>query len=94
MSQHPHDQPPAEQVQEQKEPSPGVQPKPGQPSGLPVQSVISVLQQGVSWPDANELRHWGAWAASGPQGMPLSNVQVPSVQTFSACHELLHTPTQ
>jgi hypothetical protein len=81
-------------VQEQKELSPGVHPKPGHPSGLPVQSVVPVLQHGVRSPPENELWHWGAWLASGPQATTSTNVQVPSVQTFSTCHELLHTPTQ
>lgn len=85
--------PPA-QVHEQKEPSPGVQPKPGYPSGLPAQSSLSLEQHGVSWPPLNEFLHCGAWLAFGPHATTPTNTQAPILQTLSACHELLHGPPQ
>jgi len=92
LRQHPQLQLPWPQLQEQKELSPATQLNPGHPSGLPVQSGFSP-QQGASAPPPNASWHWGALLAFGPQATTFTNLQTPSVHTFSACHELLQTPT-
>lgn len=90
--QQPHICVPPKQLHEQKDPSPGVHPNPGNPSGLPAQSSWPLGQHGVSWPPLKEFLHAGAWLAFGPHATTPASSQTPFLQMFSTCHELLHGP--